>query len=566
MGLHALGFRLDLGPRPSAPMCRRILPHVLYLALSLLVASRFFPLTNPTSHAITVGDPALEAWVLQWMSHAIVTDPLHWYAGNTFHPYPHAVLLSDPLVPLAILNVPVRWFTSNPWVGYNLLIVLAYYWSCLSGAALARLVTGSNAVAVWGGLFWGFLFYRVHHIGHLQILSFQWIPAAVVCLVRVWQRPAWRTAMLFVLTFVAQALVSWYLAVVTTVVIAVVAALRPGTGTPGRSLVKYYAAIAVAIVVVVGPFAIAYRAGFADSTLGARGGLVNTFGDAVHLRDYLTPPTATLAGSRIAGNPYWIWGENTLYVGFVPLALAFAGLFTRTRWALIGAALVAAGYVLSLGYVSPSLGIRLPLHYLARLLPFVAGLRATQRFSLVLYAGILLLSSLGLARLVGAWRWRRQAAAVAVASGLFLVEVFPVSLPVSAAHEYSVSAPDRFIAKYQRARREPLVVLHLPIHYFREAYPVSEATYMVDSTWHWARILNGFSGGEPLGFIERMRVLNTLPDPAAVRLVRELGVDLIAVHGAAAGPGNPLWEFFSRQEWADVVRCSSDDFVVLVKR
>ena len=62
---------------------------------------------------------------------------------------------------------------------------------------------------MWGGIFWGFLFYRVHHIGHLQILSFQWMPAAVVCLLRFWQRPAVRTAPRFVLAFTGQAPVSW---------------------------------------------------------------------------------------------------------------------------------------------------------------------------------------------------------------------------------------------------------------------------------------------------------------------------------------------------------------------
>jgi ABC-type transport system involved in multi-copper enzyme maturation permease subunit len=227
--------------------------------------------------------------------------------------------------------------------------------------------------------------------------------------------------------------------------------------------------------------------------------------------------------------------------------------------------LVVVGYVLALGYVSPSLGIRLPLAYAARGLPFLAGLRATQRFSLVIYMGILLLSSLGMAR-VAAWRPRWATAATAALCALFLVEVFPVVLPFSASHPYSPSVPDRFIAQYQQTRSAPLVVLHLPIHQLRDAYPTDEAIYMTDSTWHWARILNGFSGGEPFGFIERMRILGTLPEPAAVSLVRQLGVDLIAVHGAAARAGNPLWDFFSRQEWARVIRFPNGEFVVMVTR
>ena len=547
-------------------MSRRVLIHALYLGLSLLFAARFFSILHPTSNAITDGDPAIDAWVLQWMSHALVTDPLHWYAGNTFYPYPHPIVLADPLVPLAVLNVPIRWFTSNPWVGYNLMIFAAYYLSCVSGAALARFVTGSEAAAVWGGIFWGFLFYRVHHIGHLQILSYQWIPAAVVTLLRFWQRPSAKTALLFVLAFVAQALVSWYLAVMTTVVVVVVMLLRPFAETCRRPLVKYYLLIGATIALALAPFAMVYRAGFADSTLRDRGTLVDTFGDAVKPADYLTPPLATLAGQRIPNNSYDIWRENTLYIGFVPLGLAAIGLFTRGRWALTGGVLVIAGYVLALGFVSPSLGIRLPLHYVARWLPLVAGLRATQRFSLVVFMGVLVLSSLGMARLVASRRPRWQLAATALVCGVFLLEVFPAALPVSASHPYQESAPDRFIAQYQKTRPDPLVVLHLPIYYLQEAYATDEATYMVDSTWHWAKILNGFSGGEPLGFMERMRILGTLPDPAAVALLRQIGVDVVAVHGATARAGGPLLEFFSQQSWARVVRLPNDEFVVLVTR
>ena len=51
-----------------------------------------------------------------------------------------------------------------------------------------------------------------------------------------------------------------------------------------------------------------------------------------------------------------------------------------------------------------------------------------------------------------------------------------------------------------------------------------------------------------------------------VRLLREMRVDVIAVHGAAAHAGNPVWDFFSTQEWTRVVRFPNDEFVVLVTR
>lgn len=570
----------------------RALVHALYLGLSLLFASRVFALTNFTGHAMTDGDPALMAWTLQWESRALVRNPLELYAGNAFYPYPRSIVLSEPIVPLAVLNVPVRAFSANPWVGYNLLIVAAFYLSCVWGAAFVRAITGSDVAGVWGGIFWAFLFFRVHHIGHLQILSFQWVPAAMLCLVQLWRGPRVGRALLFVLAFVSQALVSWYLAVIVTVVLVVILLFRPRAEILSPPIVRLYALMALVTAVVILPFALPYRAGLADSTLAGRRLAIDTSGDAVRLRDYLTPPQATLPGRLVPGNPYTIWGENTLYIGVVPLALAAIAVGAAVRrppsrlwrfgaprrrspaspasegwrWTLTGLALMAVGYILALGFVSPGWGIRLPLNYAAHALPMLGALRATQRFSLVLYAGVLVLSALGLAHVISGRSRRWQIATTIVVCAVFLLEVFPFTLPLDPARPYAPSAPDRFIAQYQKTRPPPLIVLHLPIYYFSEPYPISEATYMVDSTWHWARILNGFSGAEPAGFMERMRILNTLPAAPAIQLVRDLGVDVIAVHGRAARSDTGVRDFFSRQEWSSVVPFPTGEFVVLIER
>lgn len=544
---------------------RRALVHVVYLGLSLLFASRFFPIAHPTSFAITEGDPALMCWTLQWVSRALVHDPAHLFAGNTFFPYQHAAVLSDSMVSLAVLNAPIRFFTTNPWVGYNLLIVLAYYLSCVWGAWLARELTESDVAAVWAGIFWGFLFFRVHHIGHIQILSFQAIPAVAAASLRFWRQPTTKSALLLAVLFVAQALVSWYLAFIEGVIVAVIALCQPAKLVFTRQTAMYYVLIAAVVAAALIPVALPYRAAFADSTLSERYSLVNSFGDAVHLADYLTPPTPTLAGSLIANNRYWIWGENTLYIGYVALLLSVVALFHRNRIVFTGAALVVVGYLFSLGFVSPSLHISLPLHYLARLVPSVAGLRATQRFALVIYLGILVLSTSGFVALTRDWTRQRQMAACAALSALFLLEVFPFSLPVHADTPYDVSSPDRAIAGLQRARSTPFVVLHLPINYFREPYPVSEATYMVDSTTHWANVVNGFSGGVPQGFLERITVLNALPDPKAVQLLMDLGVDVIAVHRGESRK-EPLRQFFDRQPWASINGLPTGEYLVMIDR
>ena len=183
-----------------------------------------------------------------------------------------------------------------------------------------------------------------------------------------------------------------------------------------------YILIAALTAAIVLPFAVPYRAGFADSSLAQRRLAIDTFGDAVHVRDYLTPPSATLAGTRMPENPYVIWGENTLYIGYVPLLLARcrnrSGPEPRprpARWRAIsrlsgsagkrrravdayGLALIAAGYILALGFVSPGLAASA----CRCIMPpargrYSRGLRATQRFSLVFTRASWCCRALGLA-------------------------------------------------------------------------------------------------------------------------------------------------------------------------
>ena len=43
--------------------------------------------------------------------------------------------------------------SDSPWFGYNLLIFLAYYLSCVGGYWFMREVTGSHQAGFWAGIF-----------------------------------------------------------------------------------------------------------------------------------------------------------------------------------------------------------------------------------------------------------------------------------------------------------------------------------------------------------------------------------------------------------------------------
>ena len=189
----------------------------LFFALSCAWCIQFFPFTDLRSHVMTDGDPALNAWALNWVSHAIVNDPSNILNGNTFYPHPGAIKLSEHMFSLALINVVVQFFSDGPWVGYNVLIFLAYFLSAVGAYCFIHHVTQNRLAAFWGGVFWGFCFFRVHHTSHLQILSYQWLAFIALFTLKTQADPNAKNATLLALFFILQALTSWYLAVIAAV-------------------------------------------------------------------------------------------------------------------------------------------------------------------------------------------------------------------------------------------------------------------------------------------------------------------------------------------------------------
>src|SRR5204862_2471266 len=123
------------------------------------------------------------------------------------------------------------------------------------------------------------------------------------------------------------------------------------------------------------------------------GSAVEATSNAADVAAYLVPPENTWPGrvaAQIGLTPRWIWGEQTLYVGGVTLAVAMTGLWAwrRQRDRLSAAVILtgAAGLLLSFG---PRGGWS-PFDAFA-LLPGMSLLRAPARFALLVMLAMALL-------------------------------------------------------------------------------------------------------------------------------------------------------------------------------
>lgn len=505
---------------------------LIYGALALLFCSRIFnPISNWTGHGVLEGDPALMNWVIQWGSHSLVTDPTQFFHGNTFFPFPYAVAYTEPMVPLAIANLPFYALFDSPWVGYNFLLLASYFSAAMIGYWFALWLTGSRLAGFWGGIFWGFLFFRFHHFGHIHIVWFGLMPTSFYFLYQSLENIRWRYFLGLMLSLLLVTTISWNLGVITALGLAVVFPLMFKWTHHRPVVLLRLGAVASLFLILLAPVILPYTYTF-EHGLEQRLDLFSTVGDQVKLKDYLVPPLATFLGSKVPDNPYWVWEENSLYIGYTALLLCLGLLLSnprhpfperRRRWLLVGWVLVAVGYYLSHGYSMG--GVKTPLGYFADAFPFIGAVRATQRYSLLLYFGILVLSSLGVQQILASMRSNRGAPLVALVATLFLWEVFPVHTPLNPDAEYQPSAADRYLQEHFAGSDRTIV--HLPVHISPH---FQENKYMIDSVYHWLPIVNGASGALPQNFHEHMRTMNTFPSPEALTLMRDWRINTVVLH------------------------------------
>lgn len=134
-----------------------------------------------------LGDPLLNCWILahdaERMLAALTRGPSalagFWTAG-IFRPEPRTLAYSEALIPQALQILPVWALTRNPILCYNLLFLSTFVLSGLGVYLWLRDLTGDTRAAFVAGTLYAFALYRVGQFAHLQVLSSQWMPFALL--------------------------------------------------------------------------------------------------------------------------------------------------------------------------------------------------------------------------------------------------------------------------------------------------------------------------------------------------------------------------------------------------
>jgi hypothetical protein len=505
------------------------------------------------------GDPRLVIWILGWSNHVVLDGVESLFDANMFHPEQNSLALTEHLFGISLFTLPIYAASRNAVLAYNIVWVLSFLFSALSMHLLVWRILRDHAAALVAGVVYAFCFFKMQQgHAHLQIVWSFWIPLSIVLLDRWFSRPTWGRMGALLACVLLQTLASWYLAVMIIVADTlwlvwlmleryVATGKFRSIGSPLAAFAHLIAALVIGAI-CLSPFINRY------GTFSGGNPTEASLGSA-DLAAYLVPPENTWAGEAVRGlgsnAPRWIWGERTLYVGYITLTLAAIGVVCALRERLaafavvrFSVALALVSFALSLGPASPQDWGWTPFGLFARL-PGMTLFRVPARFALLLMLALAVLAG------VGAWDLRRRLSARTRLATILILPILlsescvvdfprggPSPLPIPAVYRYLATLP-------------PGAVVSLP-DFLQTAEWYREADYLYYSTAHWKPIVNGYGRATPAGFSDRIRQIETFPSHDAATLLRSLDVSYVVVH-----PGV--------EETAVARARQSDDFSLLLQ-
>jgi len=479
----------------------------------------------------------MQAFVLGWDWHALLTRPLQVFQAPIFYPEPNTLTYMDHLLGEAFLAAPILAAFHSVAAAYNALVLFSFAVSGWAVYRLARLCGASRAGSYLAGFLFAFGPYRFANLDLLNQLQTEFMPLGILFGLKFLRRRRARDFAGLMGSFVAQVYFGWYYAYFLAIAIGLLFVYAFATRSVAVApMFRWpWAAIAGVAVLLVLPVTLPYvqehrllpefRRSLGESALYSA--------DVVdYLKVNRNALLATVLPLPTGGQSYWP-GLATMLLGVVASAGALRGRGAGERSWIAGCflALTVAAFVLSLGPILHVGGARIwiPLPYAALyyLLPGFEAMRAPARFAILVLLGLSVLAALGFDRL--GERMRGRAAWPVLVAGLFAVSIgfaWPHGLSVvDLPTRETMPAVNAWLA--ERRGSEPVLELPTP-RGDAETETHALRQYMLLEDGHPR--LDGTSGFVSRRYRAFRATMEGFPGPDALQAAALMGAKLIVVH------------------------------------
>jgi hypothetical protein len=469
-----------------------------------------------------VADTVLHEWILAWVAHQLVTDPLRLFDANIFYPERYTLAYSDHLIVQSVMGAPLTWTGFSPVFVHNVVLIAGYALTGWTTALVVARWTGSRAAGLLSGSMVAFSAFTLTRLPQIQDLHFQFFPLVLLALDRLLLHHRVRDALALAGWYVLQSLTGTYLMVFTaiSIVAATLARPRDWLGKNFAAVAPKAALAGIVAIVALTPFLLPYLA--VSREAGLSRSLEETARYSAVFTDYLA--AAGTFHFEMWSRRFWqgdglFPGGTALVLSAIALVLAPGLKDRRIRMVLVMGVVT---FALSFGPAFP------PYRWLYNVFPLLTGIRGAVRMGQIVIAAAGILAGFGLAAVMKRAPGR-VAAAIAVAAILAAnFEAFRAPLGYT---EYR-GIPEFYDAL--RSAGDEAVVVSMPF-YASPQFHLNDR-FMLASTRFWKPMINGYSGFKPASFYRNVDALRSFPDDGSIAHLRSLGVTHVVVDGRNLAP------------------------------
>lgn len=493
----------------------------------------FLPFSRTIDRALPNAiDPIFYAWNLDHNLQSATRGFGDLLDTNIFYPEGNTLAFSDTLFAQTVLTAPIIYITKNPVLAENLYILATFTLSALSMFFLSYYVTRHAWASALSGLFFAFSYPRLAQIGHLPMVSSQWLPLFVLFLLKYLKSGSWKLLLITFLFYILNITSSVYFGVFLLPVAVIAFFVEPGKWRRiVKSLIVWFIPMAIVLGILLSPY-IRLKAEYPT----IRRSLEDTGRLSAHLRDYATVlPTSLVANLGIFHVDV---NEKPLYPTLTLLVLAVLGIFLgwkkQKKYIIFFSASAFIAFVLSLGPTTQNSAYSL----LYKIFPLMQIVRVPARFSIIVIFSLAGLATIGLSRI-------NKKKVFIIACILFLVEVWQINTP-SVPIPVGKNIPD--VYQWLKSKPDNDIIVELPLRplwrgismedqltrTYRETRDedvyASETYRIYFSTIHYKRMLNGYSGFFPQIYHDQAGLLDNFPSPQSIAMLERQRVRYILIH------------------------------------
>jgi hypothetical protein len=507
-------------------------PAWVLLLFLLLTVAMTWPLVIEFTSALPAGagDVRQNFWNFWWWKKCLLDLHQHpYWTQYLFFPTGVSLIFYTHSSFNMLLALPVTVLL-GPAAAYNFCVLFALTLAGWGAYLLVRELTGDARAGILAGLVFSYFPQHMEQtLEHLNLLSIEFIPLALLYFLRVCRRGGRKNIVLLGVFFALNTLCSWHLGlklVLTLLPLGIWQLLRPER--PLRGLMRDWAVAALLAAVIVLPAVSPLIAeGFTAEEPYYHKPDTNRGIDPVYL---VIPPFANPIWGQLVAGAYMDRAYQAAgfmcFLGFVPLGLAALGLARRAPGAGYWAGFGLATLVLAIGSHPFWNGrsyenITLPFAVLQHI-PVLSLMNVANRFLILTSLALGILAALGWTRLRSQTDGR-----FLMLAGLILLEYFWLPFPM---RETAISP----IYQQLKTSARQGAILDIPFHQRSRS-----ADDMMAQTVHERPIGGGYHSTyppEPQRFIDQDPMLSQLVNvPKLVRPIDrdhllKLGFDTVILH------------------------------------